>query len=1116
MNRISLDAKRHCANRPNSMPGIFLAIMAMTFALLPLSPLAALPAFAAPEPDAANSSSESAIDSSNESETPPATDASSSAAAPHLSKIADPDTSATWKNMFSDPASEDGFRVSMQDVGRIWVDKSVYATSADAQAAGIVDPTLADPDLDFLVGLSVISSAAAIRTEQTAPHDVVFVISLNSTLGSYTYNGKPYGEYLATALNEAIGRLMDENSDDMGPAEPTRIAVIGYSIDATVLMPLDTYTPNDAGDYITFSKSVGGKPGFHIVATPDTSDTATTDGKFGGYAYLQRAIALAGDTLSDAGTQATADNPRAPELVVMGTEVATAANVNIAEPPVYKGEAQGDGGFLGSLPTGHNIGYGTDVALATLLTMQYEINRVNQTYAASDASLSLYTVGLDAQAMGQYVLQTAQEQANDEIEGTGEALGTNLCDNISEARAAYAQAAEAGEASVTLSLYSAGKGDLQTRDITFPNPMKSLLSPDNDYAFHGATEYFAATDAGALPDSFNAAVDRMLDIEYNSPVNFSPSASIDPAERFHIQDNLGPYMDVKRVSGIEFQGRLLDGSLAAAAVATSFADPWDIEAYHEVQYLMYSLNSRYSLGWGAYNLLYDAFTDGQIAYSNKTDFSNFAAWYVDDDHAMVPSDSQGYTFASKAELSAVESGHWREKADDDARTKIEAAQSAGATAVCQTYFYIGNLENQYTGADVPLYDFVVMVETNLKTGNQELLLSIPAQSIPALKCYITQRTDGSAAMELSDDAAQLSPIRLVFEVGPREDAAQIAQRVMAGEEVAPDEIKAALGDEAVDESGELRLYEAAFKGGGAEGITPESVMSTITASTNGYYSFLRDTPLFQLKPGQTVAEGAQPTADQLEPLTSTPQANSTYYYEDTYFETSGLTPDSSAPAHESTAYVPYTIGANADEISQYFAPDDSGQYCALAHTPKFGLSTLVEDYTKNPNATESAPFTKQLSLSDYTALGKPLLRARLGNNGVLELAYAPKDEPDVPDDPGEPDNPDNPEDPGDDNNPDVPDNPGEPDNPDTPDNPNQPSDPDQPDDPDTPDNPERPEDPGNPSHESNGTDNAASNDKTIAATNDLAAPLVTFSAIVTLVAGIVIAIAALKRTSSRK
>ena len=175
----------------------------------------------------------------------------------------------------------------------------------------------------------------------------------------------------------------------------------------------------------------------------------------------------------------------------------------------------------------------------------------------------------------------------------------------------------------------------------------------------------------------------------------------------------------------------------------------------------------------------------------------------------------------------------------------------------------------------------------------------------------------------------------------------------------------------------------------------------------------------------------------------------------------------------------------------------------------------MEDYAKDPNATESAPFTKQLSLSDYTALGKPLLRARLGNNGVLELAYAPKDEPDVPDDPGEPDNPDNPEDPGDDNNPDVPDNPGEPDNPDTPDNPNQPSDPDQPDDPDTPDNPERPEDPGNPSHESNGTDNAASNDKTIAATNDLAAPLVTFSAIVTLVAGIVIAIAALKRTSSQ-
>lgn len=894
-----------------------------------------------------------------------------------IAKIADPDTSGSWETLFG--AAAVGRSYSTADAGRIWVDKSVYATAAEAEAAGVPNIELANPDFGFLVGLSAMSSAVSVRTEQTAAHDVVFVVSLNSTMSSHVYDGRTYAEHLADALNASIGRLMQENADGSGPAAETRIAVVGYSIDATVLMPLGTYSPDENGDYVAFSRAVAGGAGIDVVATPDDPALSVADAPFRGHAYLQRAIAAAGDILEAAGAESSGGSARVPELVVMGTEVAATANTDIADPPAYAGEAQGEHGFLGSLPAGYNVGYGTDAALATLLTMQDVSKRVEAAYGG--ARPGLYTVGLDTQALGGYVLQTARGQAAAHVEGTGAAAGVDLCANIEDARAAYAQAAAAGEASVTIPLYSAGRGDLVARDVAFPAPVAGLLDASDGYAFRGATAYLLATDAGALPDSFDAAVDGILDIEYSSPVNKTPVGARDSSDRLRVEDDLGRFMTVGRVAGIEFDGRLLDGSLAAAAVAASFADPWDIEAYHEVQYLMYALNARYDLGWGAYNLLYEAFSDGQIAYRGEADYSNRASWYVDADHAMIARGGEGYTFASQAELDAIEGGNWRE-ASPEVRGKIESAASAGATAVCETYFYIGNLANQYTGADVPLYDFVVMVETSLADGSQRILFSAPADSLPALKVSVTQRTDGSAVMEL-DDGTPAEPLRILYEAAPRADVSELASRIAAGESVPADEIEAVLGDDAPrDASGAFLLYATAFSElDGA--VEPHAAMTTVTAASNGYYAFLRDEPLYELKDGAPATDA--PSGDDLVPLESEPIAGRTYYYEQTSYEADGLSAGEQA-ARSVTSYVPYEIAVAQADVGGLFAPNAEGQYCALAGTPKFGAQAVVDDYAKQPNATATASYSKRLSVSEYRASGEPLLAARLGNNGVLAIS----------------------------------------------------------------------------------------------------------------------------------
>ena len=942
-----------------------------------------------------------------------------------VEKIADPSTAASWKALF---AGADGSSFSTDDAGRLWVDKSVYASVDDAVAAGVAGPSMQDADLDFLVGMSAFSSSASFRKEQTTPHDVVFVISLNSTLSSFHYDGRTYAEHLADALNEAIGRLMAENSDGEGPADPTRVAVVGYNIDTTVLMPLGTYRPDADGDYVRYDPGLTGGAGFRVTASPDDAQGATLDAPFKGYAYLQRAISTAGDVLEQAAAGATADSPRAPEMVVMGSQVAACANTDIADPPSYGGQTQGDGGFLGTLPTGHSSGYGTDVALATLLTMQDAAKRVDAAYAAAGESLSLYTVGLDTQSLGAYVLQTAEGQADAYVAGTGAAQATNLRDNIDAARAAYARAAAAGKPNVTLQLFSAGKRDLEARDIAFPDPIPGLLDAADGYAFRGATEYFPATDAGALDGSFNAAVDRILGITYRSPVDPSGDAASSPTEnRIRFQDDLGHLMQVKHIEGIQFQGKILDGSLAAKALCTSFADPWDIEAYHELKYLMNSLEARYDLDGRSFDLLYDAYAAGQIAY-DAGGFSNFAAWYVDADHGMVPDDGLPYTFAGNDEISAARSATWRDDPASEASQRIQAAKDAGASAICQTYFLIGNLENQYSGADVPLYDFIVMVETSLDTSDEALLFTAPADSIPARKASITERLDGTTTMTLAEDAAEASPLRVVFEVGPRDDVAALARRVQAGEQVDAAEMGSLLkGIAPAEETGSFSLLTNAYAaggdttGGGGEAAGTDGggsaagvggAMSALAASTNARYLFAEDAPLFQLREGCAAAPDGSAAADQLEPLSSAPRAGETVYYEDLTYSADGLEPGVAAPVEAQRTYLPLAL--DDQSAAACFAGAD-GRWSVAAGTPKESVPSLLEDVGKSANPTATAPFSLRMDarfldgagqaggtvLAGGTAdddgqagnaaasgAGRLALSARLGNDGALVLTPA--------------------------------------------------------------------------------------------------------------------------------
>lgn len=872
-----------------------------------------------------------------------------------VSKVSDPDTSARWTSVFGGDAGEGGYSTS--EAGRIWVDKSVYGSTEEARAAGL-DVTLADERHGFVVGLSALSSAVSVRQEGGPAHDVVFVVSTNRVLSSLPYGGRPQAAYLADALNTSIARLMAQNDDS---ATPTRVSVIGYNSDVVTLMPLDVYEPDLDGHYVRFTGGSGGDAGSLKVVATAKGGSQTANAALGNGSYLQRAVHLAGESLVGAAGDSGAAG-REPVLVVMGVETPPMASTSLFDPPAYTG---GGDGFLGPLPRSGATGYGTDALLATLLTMRYEASRVDEAWGEGN-ELAFYSVGLDTSETAAYLLETPLEQAAHELPGSGEAAGQDLRDNLGKAAQAYAEAA-AGEKNVELDLFGSGRGGLVANRVTLPVE-KGLVPADDPLAISPVDDYLPARSARALTWAFGSAVGRSLGISYTAPASGGPGEGAPGGSRVQLADRVGAGMQVARVDGIVYGSHLLSGAGAAEAVKASLEDPYNPDATHEFSYLVEAMNARYDLGSETYTLFYQALVDGQFSYASDDDFSNHASWYVNDAHEMVPSQGSSYTFATQAEVDAAADGDWQERADEGVRGRIEAARAAGATAVCETYFYVGDYRSQYDGGDATLYDFVVMVETDLATGRQELLLSVPVEAVPALRADVSVQEGGTATMRL-DNALETTPIRLAYQVAPTPAVSALLERMEAGELVSDAELEGALGEQVAHSGLAGRLIYASDFTGSGDSAEAGATAVAWAAQTNSYYAFTRDTPLFAREGSAYV------------PLATMPVAGETYYFERTTYSASFPSPDDEAPARVEREYVPYVMAVDAAQAESRFVLRD-GQCVALAGTPRFVTAEALGSVEKSPNATGSAPYVERLSVEAPEA-GGVRLSASLGNNGAL-------------------------------------------------------------------------------------------------------------------------------------
>lgn len=193
-------------------------------------------------------------------------------------KVADPDTSGRWEIW---AAGHGGNKVTTQNVGRIWTDKTVKATEENEES-------------DFLTTLSAMSSTSNSTVTVTTPLDIVMVLDASGSMDHAM--GDTDSTKRITALKNAAYSFIDtiakQNEGIEGVDRQHRVAIVKFSGDTTKKVGNDTYRAD--GYTYNYSQVMSG--------LTDCSGPGVTDLK-----KTIKAIKPAGATRADYGLELAED-----------------------------------------------------------------------------------------------------------------------------------------------------------------------------------------------------------------------------------------------------------------------------------------------------------------------------------------------------------------------------------------------------------------------------------------------------------------------------------------------------------------------------------------------------------------------------------------------------------------------------------------------------------------------------------------------------------------------------------------------------------------------------------------------------------------------------------------
>lgn len=141
--------------------------------------------------------------------------------------VVDPDTSGRWEIW---AAGHGGNKVTTQNVGRIWTDKTVKAAGENEES-------------DFLTTLSAMSSTSNSTVTVTTPLDIVMVLDASGSMDDPMGGGDRTKriDALKSAANSFINTIAKQNEAIEGVDRQHRVAIVKFAGDKTDKVGNDTY-----------------------------------------------------------------------------------------------------------------------------------------------------------------------------------------------------------------------------------------------------------------------------------------------------------------------------------------------------------------------------------------------------------------------------------------------------------------------------------------------------------------------------------------------------------------------------------------------------------------------------------------------------------------------------------------------------------------------------------------------------------------------------------------------------------------------------------------------------------------------------------------------------------
>ena len=142
--------------------------------------------------------------------------------------VVDPDTTGRWEIW---AAGHSGNKVTTQNVGRIWTDKTVEATGENEES-------------DFLTTLSAMSSTSNSTVTVTTPLDIVMVLDASGSMNDPMGGGDSTKriDALKNAANSFIDTIAKQNEGIEGVDRQHKVAIVKFAGDETDKVGNDTYS----------------------------------------------------------------------------------------------------------------------------------------------------------------------------------------------------------------------------------------------------------------------------------------------------------------------------------------------------------------------------------------------------------------------------------------------------------------------------------------------------------------------------------------------------------------------------------------------------------------------------------------------------------------------------------------------------------------------------------------------------------------------------------------------------------------------------------------------------------------------------------------------------------